>query len=283
MAYIITAIILWSSLGLVIRLSALPVHVLIFYSNLISSLLLGLLVAASPQRDEVTRIGNRRVLLVLGPIALVNTFSFFYAYRTTTIANAVLTHYTAPLFVAFLAPVFLKEKVTRRILFAILAGGAGLWIMLDLSARTFIGLLLAGDRNTAGIVAGLFSGFAYAVLIIVFRKVALSSRPLIMTLFQNIVVCLLLLPFAAWSAVPLSELWLLLLTGTVHSTVAPLLYFKGLQQVTSSRAAILGYLEPLCAILLGMLFLNETVTLRVVAGGALILLSGYLIVRERGS
>lgn len=283
MAYIITAIILWSSLGLVIRLSALPVHVLIFYSNLISSLLLGLLVAASPQRDEVTRIGNRRVLLVLGPIALVNTFSFFYAYRTTTIANAVLTHYTAPLFVAFLAPVFLKEKVTRRILFAILAGGAGLWIMLDLSARTFIGLLLAGDRNTAGIVAGLFSGFAYAVLIIVFRKVALSSRPLIMTLFQNIVVCLLLLPFAAWSTVPLSELWLLLLTGAVHSTVAPLLYFKGLQQVTSSRAAILGYLEPLCAILLGMLFLNETVTLRVVAGGALILLSGYLIVRERGS
>ena len=45
--------------------------------------------------------------------------------------------------------------------------------------------------------------------------------------------------------------------GIVHSTVAPILYFKGLQTVTANRAAVLGYLEPVSAILFSMVFLNE--------------------------
>lgn len=281
MLYILSAIILWSSLGLVIRASSLPVHALIFFSNLVASAFLGALALSPARRHELPRGPRALPLLVLGPIALVNTFSFFFAYRETTIANAVLTHYTAPIFVALLAPVFLKEKLTRKMLIAVIIGAAGLWIMLGISGRTFLELLLAGDRNTGGIVAGLFSGLAYAVLIIVFRVVALNFTPLVMTLFQNCMICLLLSPFVPWSALTLPEAGLILLTGIAHSTVAPLLYFKGLTQVTSNRAAILGYLEPLCAILLGLLFLGEAVNLQIALGGAMILLSGYLTIKDR--
>ena len=37
---------------------------------------------------------------------MLNNLSFFYAFQNTTIANAVLTHYTAPIIVAFLAQSF---------------------------------------------------------------------------------------------------------------------------------------------------------------------------------
>lgn len=284
MLYILSAILLWSSLGLVIRASSVPVPTLIFFSNLVASLLLGAFALSPSRRHELQKIkaqGRGALpLLALGPIALVNTFSFFFSYRTTTIANAVLTHYTAPLFVALLAPVFLKERLTRKMLLAVLIGSLGLWIMLGISGSAFVGLLLAGDKNTAGIMAGLFSGLSYAVLIIVFRSVALAYSSLVMTLFQNCMVCLLLAPFVAWSSVTPAEAALLLLTGVVHSTIAPLLYFKGLSQVTSNRAAILGYLEPLCAILLGLLFLGEAVNAQSILGGAMILLSGYLTIRD---
>jgi drug/metabolite transporter (DMT)-like permease len=219
-------------------------------------------------------------VLLLGPISLVNSFSFFYAYKTTSVANAVLTHYTAPVLVAFLAPVFLKERLTARILLAVCVASAGLWIMLGISVGQFISLLVAGDRNTGGILAGLLSGFAYAVIVILSRSVAQHFHPFLLTFLQNSVIALLLLPFVDFQPRLLSALWAFLVMGVVHSTIAPVLYFRGLKQVTANRAAILGYCEPVCVILLGVVFLGEGIDYRTVFGGLMIFLSGYLTVKD---
>lgn len=282
MLYILSAIFLWGSLPIVIRLSGVPVHELIFFSCLISSSLTG--PAFIPKRLRAEIPGGKALasLLVLGPISLVNSFSFFYAYKNTSVANAVLTHYTAPVLVAFLAPVFLKERLTARILLAVAAASAGLWIMLGISVGQFIDLMVAGDRNTSGILAGLLSGFAYAVLVILFRIFARNFHPVLMAFSQNIVIALLLLPFVEIHRGLLSALWAFIVMGVVHSTIAPVLYFRGMQEVTANRAAILGYLEPLCAILLGVAFLGEGIEQRTVIGGVMILLSGYITVRDYG-
>jgi drug/metabolite transporter (DMT)-like permease len=74
---------------------------------------------------------------------------------------------------------------------------------------------------------------------------------------------------------------LLLLTGgLVHSTVAPLLYFSALRKVMAQHAAILGYIEPLAAVPLAVLFLGERPSLSSLAGGLLIMISGYLVIRD---
>jgi drug/metabolite transporter (DMT)-like permease len=59
------------------------------------------------------------------------------------------------------------------------------------------------------------------------------------------------------------------------------MYFTALKKVLAQHAAILGYIEPLAAIPLAFLFLSETPPLIALSGGALILLSGYLIVHSR--
>lgn len=89
---------------------------------------------------------------------------------------------------------FLKERLTVKVLIAVAVATAGLWIMLSVSVRQFFSLVVAGDKNTAGILAGLFSGFAYAVLIIIIRILAQNFNPLVMTFFQNlfIAICLIL-------------------------------------------------------------------------------------------
>ncbi len=201
---------------------------------------------------------------------------------TQTIANAVLTHYTAPVIVAFLAPVFLRERLTARVLVSVALATVGLWIMLGVSVPDFIRLVRAGDENTGGILSGLFSGFAYAVLIITFRVLAQNFHPLVMTFFQNSMIALLLLPFVrVTGTVAVSDFWIFAAMGIVHSTIAPVLYFKGLGLVTSNRAAILGYLEPVCAIMLGVVFLGEAVTFKTVIGGIMILFSGYLTIKDK--
>jgi drug/metabolite transporter (DMT)-like permease len=68
--------------------------------------------------------------------------------------------------------------------------------------------------------------------------------------------------------------------GIVHSTMAPILYFKGIQLVTANKAAVLGYLEPVCAIIFSIFFLNEHPGVNSIIGGALIIFSGYLTLKD---
>lgn len=285
MLYIITAIFLWSSLGIVIKLSGMPVHLLIFFSCIISATLIGIIVLSKKElRQQLPDSKKSFYLLILAIISLTNTFSYFFAFKNTTIANAVLTHYTAPVIVAFLAPFFLKERLTVKIMLSIAIASTGLWIMLDISPGQFISLMFAGDIETIGIFSGLFSGFAYAVLIIVIRVMAQTFNPFIMTLFQNLIIASILLPFVFSTPELLNSLtsawWAFAVMGVVHSTIAPVLYFRGMKEVTANRTAVIGYLEPVCAILLGMIFLSETVNFSTVIGGAMILYSGYITIRS---
>lgn len=279
MFYILSAIFLWSTLSIVIKVSGAPVRELIFFSCLVSVSITGLFFSNREYREEIPRGRALLPLLVIGPISLLNSFSFYYAYRNTTVANAVLTHYTAPILVAFLAPIFLKERLTMRIFLAVAVATSGLWVMLGVSAGRFLDLLVVGDTSTGGILGGLLSGFAYAVLIILYRIFAQNIHPLVMTFSQNIIIAALLAPFVVVQKEMLTSLWVFVVIGVVHSTIAPILYFRGMKEVTANRAAILGYLEPVCAILMGAFFLGEELRASSVIGGGMIFFSGYLTVR----
>lgn len=280
MFFVTLAIFLWSSLGVVIRLSGMPVTVLMFYAAVISALTTGSMLLL--KRDLIRGISLRSVapLFVLAPVSLINTFTFFYAYKNTTIANAVLTHYTAPVIVAFLAPLILKERFTLRTIIAALIASAGLWIMLGVSTEEFYHSLLNGSKNSLGIISGLFSGLAYAMVIILIRRLAPQYHPVVMTFFQNTLVVIMLLPFSGTSADLVTGLWAFLIMGIIHSTIAPILYFYGMKTVTATKGGLLGYLEPVFSIIMGVIFLDELVGIKTFIGGALVLFSGYLTIRK---
>ncbi len=280
MFYILIAMFLWSSLGVVIRLSGLDVHILIFLSSIISVIIVALLFLKKNLRTHIPKKGRLIPLIILGPLSLINSYSFFYSYKNTSVANAVLTHYTAPLFVALLAPLFLKERLSLRIAIALIISMTGLWIMFNMSTGQLISLILAGDRNTKGIIAGLFSGIAYAFIVITFRVFSQSYHPLTLTFSQNIIIAIILLPFSGINEGVVQGLWAVIIMGIVHSTIAPVLYFRGIRTVSANRAAILGYLEPVFAILLGFIFLDEVISIKTFIGGSMIILSGYITMRQ---
>jgi drug/metabolite transporter (DMT)-like permease len=269
--YILIAIFLWSSLGIVVRLSGVAIHILIFYSLIVSIVIQGILLSQKTYRKEIPEIKMLRYPLILGFFSLLNTFTYFYAFKHTTIANAVLTHYTAPLIVAFLAPLFLREKITKRITIVIIIASIGLWIMLN--GFSF------EEGQMAGIVAGLFSGLAYAIIVIFLRMYSQRFNPLILAFFSNAAIAVMLAPFIR--EIPLHALWSYFFMGIVHSTIAPILYFKGLQLVAANKAAVLGYLEPVCAIIFSIFLLNELPGLNSIIGGVLIVFSGYLTLRGK--
>ncbi len=270
--YIIAAIFIWSSLGIIVRLAGSDLINVIFFPALTALVIQSVILFSTRERRRIADIKKLPHLLLIGPVFLCNSLLFYYAFTHTTIANAVLTHYTAPVFVAMLSPLLLKEPIDRFVVLTIALSSAGLWLMLN-------GFSLS-DRHVAGITAGILSGVTYALIIILGRFLAKRSSMLVIIFFQNLVVVSLLLPFVR--SIPTELIGYFIVLGIVHSTIAPLLYIRGLQEVNASKAAILGYFEPVGAMLLALLIFNEVPGTRSLAGGFLIIFSGYLIIaRDR--
>jgi drug/metabolite transporter (DMT)-like permease len=269
--YIIVAIVIWSSLGIIVRLANTYLTYTIFFPALIALIAQTTILLTTKERKKIPTIKRIPWLLLIGPVFILNSLSFYYAFTHTTIANAVFTHYTAPIFVAMLSPLLLRESIDRLVIVAIIISTTGLLLM-------FHGFSLS-EQHMKGIASGIFSGLMYAILIILGRSLAQRFAPLVITVFQNLVVVLILLPFI--KDVPLHIFGYFLLLGLVHSTVAPILFIRGLRDVKASKAAILGYLEPVAAMIFAWIALQEMPRFMSLIGGALIMYSGYLTIKRR--
>ncbi len=278
-----TAIVLWSSLGVFVRLLGIDVEEILFYSAAFSLPLHAAVIFSTGLRRKIPPFTALPYVFILSLTLLLNTFTFLFAYKKTTVANAVLTHYIAPVLVAIMGAVFLKERITRRVILSLALATLGLWVMLGISGiiECIGGVFLKGLRVTPdmlGIISGLASGLFYAILILLIRVFAQRFNPYTLVFVQNIFVALMLMPFV--EIVNPDKLPLLMLMALLHSTVAPYLYYFGLSRLQAHRAAILGYLEPLGAIIFSVLLLSEYPALRVYIGGILIIVSGYLTITE---
>ena len=95
------------------------------------------------------------------------------------------------------------------------------------------------------------------------------------------VVLVPLLPFAPPLAAP-SALVIanMLALALLASGVAFVLYFRLIADVGAARALTVTYLIPVFGVLWGVLFLGETVSPSMLAGGALIVLGTVLVLRK---
>lgn len=280
---IICAILIWSSLGIFIRKIELPNECIIFYSALIAGVIqfIALLVSGLLNEERRKNAEPMSVLfLIISPFCFIaNTMLFYFAFRNTTIANAVLSHYTAPIFVAIMAPLLLKEKIKRTTWTAIILSSIGLWFILGNGNP--LSDISQGSNESLGIIAGAMSGLAYAFLILTIKKIASVYSSLFITFIQNGITSILLLPFVLTVTVPTESLPYLLIMGIFHSTIAPILYVSGFRSVKANEAAILGYFEPVGATILAFVILHEVPGVPALLGGALILYSGYMIIKKR--
>ncbi|MFQ3574100.1 MAG: EamA family transporter [Thermodesulfovibrionales bacterium] len=275
---ILISILIWSSLGVILKIVPISSQDLIFFAGFTSSVILFVYFFFKDIKAIKIDIRLLLTIFIISMVGLLNTFTFFYAYKNTTVAFAVLTHYTAPFFVAILAHFFLNEKITYKTMLAIITATIGMYIMLDINIDDFMSQIKYQDKHTFGIISGLLSGVFYAILIILFKKFIKLINPAVLTMYQNMFVTITLTPFVSLNYDFQSIISVILILGILHSTIAPIIYLRGIKQVRANIAAILGYTEPIAAILLGIIVLNEYITLKIFIGGSMILISGLYCV-----
>ena len=268
------AMVLWSTWGLFVRWLPIPPWAVTFYVGIFSAGAAATVWLASG-RPAVALWPRRHgvALGVMGVVFLGNNVAFLTALERTTVANAVLTHYTAPVFVALLAPLTLGERRLPWTSLALLLSVVGLGLLLP-------GVELGTDsRHLQGLALGLASGVCYAVLVLLARHYSVRVAALPLIFVQNLVIAIALLPLGVRLGLPDGNVLLTLgMLGVVHATGGGVLYLSGIRRVRAQGAAILGYLEPLCAVLLAAWFLGEHPGPLALLGGVLILTAGGLVV-----
>ena len=276
---IIVAMLIWSTWGIMIRWLGLPPVVVLFYTSLFASFIVpAVLKFRGDFPNEVFSLKSWRLFAALASASIINNITYFYSLGHTTVSNAVFTHYTAPVIVAALAPLLIAERLQRVTLISLPVAALGMAIIVFSS-----GGLNLNSVHLPGILAGAASGVAYAFVIIFSRQLSkqLLHQKAIIVLLWVTVMATAPAALAADYSLNLRTITLLFITGIMHSTTAPLMYFIALRRVLAQHAAILGYIEPLAAIPLAFMFLSERPSLVALFGGILIILSGYLVVHSR--
>lgn len=272
---IVTAMLVWSTWGLIVRWAGQPPVVVLFATSVVASFTVPAVLKLRGELDLSGVLGAWHLFIALALASLVNNLTYFYALGNTTVSNAVFTHYTAPVLVAVMAPFLIAERIQRITLISLPLAVAGMAFIVASGG----GLRIDGE-HAAGIGAGTASGMAYALLIIISRRLSqmlMHHKAVVVILW---ITTALTAPFALPGMLALDARTALILaaTGIIHSTLAPLLYYSALRSVIAQHAAILGYIEPLAAVPLAFFVLSEAPGPLALFGGLVILFSGYLVI-----
>lgn len=219
---------------------------------------------------------NLKVLLPLGIMLGFNWILLFQAYRYTSIANATVSYYCAPVIVMLLTLVVFKESLTRTNVLCIFAAMAGM-VCISGAGGTL-------DRqNLIGIAYG-FGGAVFYAANVLTNKFLKDISDFESAFTQLFIAALALLPYVLLTdgirltGASAVTVMLLILVGVVHTGFSYLLYFASLPRLDSRTIATFSYIDPISAILLSSLFLAEPMTLIQAAGAVLIL--GATLVNE---
>jgi len=275
---IITAMLIFGSIGALVKEINLSSSEIAFLRGIIGSIFLVFASFFIKQKLSSKSIKENLLLLILSGSAVgLNWILLFQAYKYTTLSNATLSYYFAPIFVTILAPFVLKEKLTPLKVGCIIAAMVGLFLIVNNG-----GVSAGGSYNHAvGILYGLSAAVLYASVILM-NKFIRNLSGFETTLVQLIVATLVLSPYVfikdsmVLSTLNPKSLILILIVGIVHTGFAYFLYFTSLQELKGQTIAVLSYIDPISAVIIAAIFLGESMTYLQMIGGILILGSTFL-------
>ncbi len=212
--------------------------------------------------------------LLRGVLTVVLLGSFIYAVRELSLANAYAVFLSAPLIVAALSVPLLGERGNARTWVAILAGLAGVIIMLR---PTSSGLA------SWGALAALVAATAYALSAIAVR-VLTRTESTASVVFWTIGLMTLIsavLAAPAWVAIAARH-WPWIVALGVVAAVGQHLLTQAFRLAPPSLVAPFEYTSLLWGIAIDRVVWHVLPSARVVLGGGVVIVSGlYLIWRER--
>ena len=218
-----------------------------------------------------------KVLFSLGVLFAASSITYYQSFHFMDAGIASTILFVYPVMVAVIMAVFFKERVTAMTIVAIVLSLIG------------IGLLYKGGAGVSlsvvGIVLCVLSSLAYAVYIVVVNQSGIKMSSFKVTFYAMLVceITLILYSFTSpelyLQVLPSRRAWSFAVWLSVVPTVLSLVFMTvAVHHVGATPTAILGALEPLTAVTIGVMVFGEMLTPRLIVGILFILFAVMLVV-----
>ena len=212
--------------------------------------------------------------LVRAAPAVVMMWGFVWALARASMADTYAVFMCAPLLVVLAASIMLGEKVDRHIWFAILAGLAGVYVMLEPS--------LSGFASLAGL-ATLVAALAYAVQVVMVRVLARTDTTAAMVFWYLLLLSIGATALAAPAWVPIVAAdWPWILAVGLTGWAGQYLITEAFRLAPASLVAPYEYTALVWAVGIDWVVWQALPGARMLVGSAIVIGAGfYLLHRER--
>ena len=215
-------------------------------------------------------MGNNRPLLilrgVLGTLALV---CIFYAIRNMPLSISTVIQYTYPIFISIFAGIFIKEKITRNLVFALIIGWIGILVILNPSQLSNINVEIENVSISIAFLGAICTALAYITV----KKLSFTEDVYVIIEYFPLVSFITLLPIVLinWVTPNWNELVWIIGIG-LFTQLGQTFLTVGLKNLPASEASTVNYLQVLFGSIWGILFFNEIININFLLGASLVLL-----------
>lgn len=206
-------------------------------------------------------------LILAGVLLAAHWVSFFIAVKVAGVAVATLGFASFPAFTVILEGLLFRERIRSNEIILVVLVSVGLVLVTP-------EFNLASEA-TSGLLWAVFSGLTFSLLSLVNRVSSKNVPPVQAALYQNLIVAMCLLPWAAPELSRISALdWLWIgLLGVFCTGLAHSLFVASLAVIKARTAAVVFAMEPVYGITFAWLLFAEIPTLSMLLGGALIIVA----------
>jgi drug/metabolite transporter (DMT)-like permease len=205
---------------------------------------------------------------------------YFTGLKLTTAGRAAFLHKTLPLYVAVLAFVFLKEKLTKKYVAAMAVMILGI-IAIYASSINPADLWMNPQLGDLLIIS---AAFLWAVENIIARKAMVEGESNFIVSFSRMFFGGLILFGVVMLTGKTDALLALNAAQLINIGISTVLLFAyvfffywSLRLINASKAAVMLLIAPVISLMLGMIFLHEPAPAMQIAGSLAILFGAYLI------
>jgi drug/metabolite transporter (DMT)-like permease len=256
-------------------------EVIVFIRQILGASFLAI-IAVKQKRNFKINLKDHKWVFLLALIACTHLWIQVTGLQWTSASNTGWIIGITPVFMAILALLFFKEKISRYQLTGIVVAFVGLVLLVSKGDFSTLDLI-----NNKGDVLIIVSSLTWSIYSLASKKATLNYSPVMTTFYLFVFVAIVISPFAISKAnldsvIQLSPNgWIaILFLGILCSGVAYTLWAQALTEMSASRVGAFLYLEPFVTFFGSWYLLNERLTLITLVSG-LIIIGGVILVNRK--
>lgn len=251
----------------------------LFYRFSTAVVMLAVMMVTERKSFGVTK-GELKTLASLGALFAASSLTYYQSFHFMDAGIASTMLFVYPVMVAVIMAAFFSERVKRSTVVSIIMALAG------------IALLYRGGEgaalSTVGVALVMVSSLTYAVYIVVVNQSRIRMSSLKLTFYVLLICMMCLLAYSYTSPEmhiqlpPSPRAWFFACwLGLVPTVLSLVLMTIAVHEVGATPTAIMGALEPLTAVVIGVTVFGEVLTPRLMLGIVLILVAVMATVVKR--